>query len=442
MKSVLVLGAGLVAGPPIRYLLDRANVAVTVANRHPEQGKAQIGGRPNGKAVECDATDTARVSKLVAEHDLTISLLPAPQHPAVAKLCLQHGKHMVTTSYVSPAMAELNEPATKAGLMFLNEIGVDPGIDHMSAMRIIHGVARRGGKIVSFRSYCGGLPAPDANTNPWGYKFSWSPRGVLTAAKNGARYLKDGTEVNIPSADLFTDMHTVKLEGLGEFEAYPNRDSLKYTGIYGLEDVRTMYRGTFRNKGWCATWKKIVDLGLLDETPRPWPAGTTYAQFMQSFLQAPATGNLRADLARQLNLDPKSHVLDWWDWLGLLGNDPLPMREASPLDVMCARLHQKCTYAPGERDMIAMHHEFIAEYPGKPAERITSTLIDYGIPGGDSSMSRTVGLPAAIATKLILEGHMEGEGVHVPVRPYIYEPVLNELEELGIRFTERTTPMT
>jgi len=440
MKKVLMLGAGLVARPPVRYLLQQPDFAVTVASRTVSKAQAIVGQAPNGQAIAWTVDDQATLARMIGEHDLAISLLPAPQHPVVAKLCLEKGKHMVTTSYISPAMKELDGPAKAAGLLVLNEIGVDPGIDHMSAMKIIHAVEAKGGKVTSFRSYCGGLPAPEANTNPWGYKFSWSPRAVMVAGKNNGRYLKDGREVNVPGPDLFTDVHTLHLEGLGDFEAYPNRDSLGYIELYGLEGIQTMYRGTLRYQGWCETWKKMVDLGLLDETEKTWGQGATFAQLTASLVTGGGTGNLRKDLAAQLGLAEGSQVLDRWEWLGLFSDQVLPAEKISPLDALCALFLEKCPYGEKERDMIALHHDFRAEYPGRPAERITSTLIDYGIPGGDSSMSRTVGLPAAIATKLILEGRIQAKGVHIPVDPRIYQPVLEELETQNIKFVEKTGP--
>jgi saccharopine dehydrogenase (NADP+, L-glutamate forming)/spermidine synthase len=355
-------------------------------------------------------------------------------------LCIAHRKPMVTASYVSDRMKALDGAAREAGVMILNEIGVDPGIDHMSAMRIIDDVRARGGTIVSFRSYCGGLPAPEANDNPFGYKFSWSPRAVCTAGKNDARYRENGEEIRIPGAELFTHTHSMHVEGLGEMDAYPNRDSLVYLDIYGLADIETMFRGTFRYKGWCDTLKKIVDLGLLDETPVTYPVGMRLAEFTASFLTVPATGDLRADLATQLALDPASPILDRLEWLGLMSTDPVAItgEEATPLDVLAARMLEKMSYAPGERDMIVLCHYFTARFPNGTGEEITSTLIDYGRPGGDSAMARTVGLPAAIGARLILSGAIGNTGVHIPVTPEIYNPVLDELARLDVKFVERT----
>ena len=441
MKKVLVLGAGLVTRPLVRYLLDQPDFKVTVASRTVSKAERLIDGHPDGTALTLLAdTEREKLEKLISEHDLSISLLPAPLHPVVADLCIKHKKHMVTTSYVSDTMKALDAPAKKAGVMILNEIGVDPGIDHMSAMRIIDDVRNRGGEVVSFRSYCGGLPAPDCNDNPFGYKFSWSPRAVCTAGKNPGRYRENGKIVDIPGPELFAHHHRMNVEMIGELEAYTNRDSLGYIELYGLEGIDTMFRGTFRYVGWCETLLNIVKLGLLDETPTTYPAGTTYAQYISRFLKGQSTGNLRKDLAAQLNLDEGSAVLDRFEWLGLFSDDPIAIteKETTPLDVLAALMLEKMPYKPGERDMIVLCHYFLAKFPNAPDERITSTMIDYGIPNGDSSMARTVSLPAAIGANLILTGKIMKPGVHIPVTPDIYNPVLDELATLDIKCVERT----
>jgi len=441
MNKVLVLGAGMVSRPLVRYLLDQPRFQVTVASRTVSKAEALIEGHPNGTAVPLLATDTAKLEKLVSEHDLAISLLPAPLHPVVAGLCIKLRKQMVTTSYVSPAMKELDGPARKAGVMILNEIGVDPGIDHMSAMRIIDDVRNRKGKVVRFKSYCGGLPAPEANDNPWGYKFSWSPRAVCTAGKNSARYRIDGKTVEIPGPELFADNgHGMEVEGIGYLEGYPNRDSLGYIDLYGLTGIDTMFRGTFRYPGWCETLKKVVELGLLDETPTTYPRGTTFGKFLRGFVGDGSGGNLRDRLAARLRLDKDSAVLDRFDWLGLFSDDEIEPAgtPTTPLDVLAARMQRKMPYKRGERDMIVLCHDFHVRYPSGPDEHVTSTMIDFGRPNGDSSMARTVSLPAAVAAKLIVTGVLKSPGVHIPVVPEIYNPVLDELAKMDIRCVERT----
>ena len=430
MKKVLLLGAGLVARPCVRYLLENG-FFVTVVDQVKSKAAALLEGHPNGRAGAWTTEDKQGLAALVGDADLVISLLPASFHVLVAEECLARKKQMVTASYVSPAMRALDAGAKEAGILILNEIGVDPGIDHMSAMKIIDRVKSAGGKITSFKSYCGGLPAPEANTNPWGYKFSWSPRGVLTAGKNSACYLADGKRTEIPGPELFSDMHLLNVPGLGELEAYPNRDSLGYIDVYGLAEAKTVFRGTLRNKGWCAAMKKIVNSGLLDEREKDL-RGLTFKEFTAAVIPGAKPETVKADLAAALGVPAGSDPVRWLEWL--------PLEKGSPLDIMAARMVQKMSYEKGERDMLVMHHEFTAEYPEGRTEKLTSTLVDYGIPGGDTSMARTVSLPVAIAARLILEGKITGTGVQIPVSPAIYEPLLKELEEMqnGIHFSETT----
>ncbi len=442
MKRVLILGAGLVTGPIVSYLLEKG-YQVTVASRTVGKAEALIGNHPDGRAlaydIEADA-DGAELSKLVSQAHLVVSFLPYIHHVTVARESLAQGKPMVTTSYVSPAMRELDEAAKEAGLIILNEVGLDPGIDHMSAMQIIHRVQKAGGHVDGFMSYCGGLPAPEANDNPFGYKFSWSPRGVLLAARNAAHYLRDGQDINVPGKDLFKHYWSLEVEGLGEFEAYPNRDSVPYKEIYGIGDVPTMYRGTLRNIGWCDTLDKVVKLGFLNEDPRP-IAGLTYAQFMRNLLPADAanTGDIKADIATYLEVSPDSEVIENLDWLGLLADKPMESigSQISPLNLLTKVMLARMEYAAGEQDLILLIHHFDASYPDGKKEHITSTLIAYGEPSGHSAMARTVSLPAAIAVDLILRGEITATGVQIPVTPDLYEPILAGLEELGIECVEK-----
>jgi saccharopine dehydrogenase-like NADP-dependent oxidoreductase len=442
MKKVLLLGAGLVARPLARYLLEKG-FSLTVVDQAESRAAALIGGHPNGRAGVWTTDDKPGLAKLVAAADLAVSLLPAPYHPLVAEECIALGKPMVTASYVSPAMRALDAKARQAGVLILNEIGVDPGIDHMSAMKVIDRVKSGGGKVLSFKSYCGGLPAPEANNNPWGYKFSWSPRGALLAGRNSARYLTDGRQIDIPGPELFDSAHILDVPGLGELEAYPNRDSMSYIELYGLQGAATVFRGTLRYKNWCAAMLKIANSGLLDERERDLK-GMTFRQFSASLLPGAASGSVKDAFAAMLGAAPGSREIQWLDWLGLFGDEPLPLEKGAPVDVMAARMVSKMSYAAGERDMLVMHHEFIADYPADGRkEKITSTLIDFGIPGGDTSMARTVSLPAAMAARLILEGKISGTGIQIPVTAGIYAPVLKELEEMenGIHFRETSSAL-
>jgi saccharopine dehydrogenase-like NADP-dependent oxidoreductase len=431
MARVLLLGAGLVTRPLVRYLLDQPDLEMTIATRTVSKAENLIDGHPRGRALKLLVDDAAALARLVAEHDLSISLLPYQYHVQVAQLCIEHRKQMVTTSYISPEMNALDAPAREAGVTILNEIGVDPGIDHMSAMRVIHDVERRGGKVTSFSSYCGGLPAPDANTNPWGYKFSWSPRGVLMAGKNDGRFQRDGQIVEIPGGELFAHYETVQVPGAGEFEGYTNRDCLGYIDLYGLQGVRDMFRGTLRYPGWCDSMRAVVGLGYVEETPVGDLAGKTYKDLAAKLVPAAAgADDVAGAVAAHLGMARDAEPIRRMEWLGLFGDEPLP-DAPTVLDILVARMLEKLPYEENERDMLVLHHQFKAEF-NDHREAITSTMVDYGIPGGDSSMARTVSLPAAIGTRMILEGRIAKPGVLAPVMPEVYEPVLDELERLEI----------
>jgi saccharopine dehydrogenase-like NADP-dependent oxidoreductase len=427
----------MVAGAHVRYLLGQPDFRVTVASRTLRKAEEIVRGHPRGAAVGLDSDDAAAMESLIQEADLAVSLLPWVYHPAVARLCVRHRVHMVTTSYVKEPMAQLDAAAREAGVILLNEMGVDPGIDHMTARRVIHRVQGEGGEITSFTSWCGGLPAPEANSNPLGYKFSWSPRGVLLAGKNSARYLKEGEEVTIPGGELFEHTWTVPVEVEGqvvEFEGYPNRDSLSYVHAYGIESTRTMFRGTLRYPGWCETMRAVAAAGWLGEEPLDGLEDSSFAQLTSRLIGS--RRELTADLAGRLEVAPDSPVMRNLAWLGLLASDPLPAGPRAPVDILTARMLELMRYAPGERDLLVLKHEFRAAYADHSAQ-VTSTMVDFGVPGGDSSMSRTVGLPAAVGVKLILQGKVRQTGVQTPVVPDIYGPVLAELEELGIRSEER-----
>lgn len=435
-RKVTIFGAGLVVKPMVDYLAGHG-FEIIVASRTLSKAEKLAAPHANAKALQVLSTDLGKMEELVKASDLCVSLLPATMHVSVARLCIKHRKHMVTTSYISPEMRALDGAAREAGVMILNEIGVDPGIDHMSAMKIFHQVEAEGGKIVSFMSYCGGLPAPEANTNPLGYKFSWAPRGVLKAAGNGARYMLNGRIVEIEGKDLFRNYWLVDVEGAGTLEAYPNRDSLGYIDLYGLQYLKTMYRGTFRNISHCETWYILSQMGFFQEGEVFQNLSGTVQDFILTRMLQVGPGTCLRDLIiKKYNLPDYSVILKKFEWLGFFNDTPIPITEGAAIDVLTALMLEKMSYNPGERDLIVLHHQFLAEYPGKTT-RITSTIIDYGIPDGDTSMARTVSLPAAIGVRMILEDKISLTGVHMPILPEIYLPVLEELEKLKIHVVER-----
>ena len=441
MNNVLVLGAGMVVRPFVHYLLDQPDFQVKVASRTVGKAVRIIGNHPRGEAQVLDVSDTRALRALIsdAQTDLVASFVPPAYHADVAKLCIEARKPMVTTSYVSDSTRALDKQAREAGVLILGEIGLDPGIDHMSAMKAIHKVQGEGGKVVSFYSVCGAIPAPEASLNPFGYKFSWFPRGALSAAKRPAKYLQDGQETTIPSHKLLDHYSLRYIEGLGYFENYPNMNCLPYIDTYGIPTTRTIYRGTLRYVGWCETLKRFIELGLLDEEERSDLGRFSYRELLEELTRSSDLNELKRNLELQFHIYKDSTVMKKIEWLGLLSDEPLPLWKGSVFDVVLTQMLRKMNYKDNERDMVVLQDEFIVEYPDeRPSEKIVSTLIDYGIPGGDSAVARTVGIPAAIATKLILQARIDLKGVHIPVDPAIYEPVLKELAEHHITVREKT----
>lgn len=435
-KKVTIFGAGLVVKPMVDYLAKNG-YEITVASRTISKAEKLAEPHPNVTAKQFITDDEAAMAEFVKASDLVVSLLPATLHVKVAEKCIEYKTDMVTTSYISPQMRKLDQQAKDAGIIILNEIGVDPGIDHMSAMKIFHKVEDEGGKIVSFMSYCGGLPAQEANTNPLGYKFSWAPKGVLKAASNGAQYMKDGEIVKIDGPDLFKNYWFVDVEGAGTLEAYPNRNSLDYIELYNLKDVKTMYRGTFRNVSHCDTWYIMSQMGFFkEEETFENLEGTVQDFILTKMFKVGKDECLKTLLMEKYNLPAESVILKKFAWLGFFDETPVPIKNGGAIDVLTAIMLEKMSYEKGERDLLVLHHQFVAEYPDK-TQKITSTMIDYGIPNGDTSMARTVSLPAAIGVHMILQGKITVKGVHMPTLPNIYNPVLKELENLDIKLVER-----
>jgi len=438
MKKVLLLGAGLVTKPLVDYLLEQEGIELHIGSRTLKKAEELIKGHKKGVAFQLNVDDTSALEEAVKGRDLVISLVPYTYHVQIAKFCLKYKKNMITTSYVSPQMKELDSDAKKEGILILNEIGLDPGIDHMSAMKIINKAKKEGGKVISFKSYCGGLPHPENNDNPLGYKFSWSPRGVLMAGRNSGKFLEYGNLIDVPNSRLFATHHIVDVPGLGDLEAYPNRDSVQYKDIYGLSDAHTIFRGTLRNLGWCDLLHKMVSLDMFKMEEENFE-GMTYLDYTSSLIgeKGLTKKELKEKLSKKLNISKKSEILDKFEWIGLFDKKKIKNPKTTRLDLLLELLLEKISLKENELDMIVMHHEFVIEYKDKK-EKITSTLIDYGIPKGDSAMARTVSLPAAIAAKLILDEKIKMTGVKIPVEEEIYDPVLEELEKrVNLKFEEK-----
>jgi saccharopine dehydrogenase (NADP+, L-glutamate forming) len=435
MKKVLILGAGLVAKPIIEYLLAEG-YKLTVASPMKERADEMINHDPNGRSVFWSMEDKALLEMLVSEYDIAVSLLPYTFHADVARVCLKFRRPLVTTSYVQPGIQALDGEAKKAGVILLNEIGLDPGIDHMSAMRIIDHIHKNGGKVDEFWSICGALPAPEAAGNPFGYKFSWSPKGVIMASRNSALYLKKGKEVTVPSADLFKDRFELEFPGIGPLEVYPNRDSISYKEIYKIPEARTVYRGTFRFKGWCETLDFMKSINMLDDAVVDY-SGKTFVGFIAE--RAGLKGSdIKNELCERTGVKPYAIPIKALEWLGFFSDKKLDYGKTSPFEITSDLMISKMSLADNERDMVVLQHIFHAEYPDGRKEIIKSSMLDFGTPATNTSIARTVALPAAIAVTLILNNKIKLTGVQRPVVPEIYEPVLEGLEKLGIRMTEET----
>lgn len=439
MKNVLVIGAGRSSSSLIRYLLNQSvtdNFKVIVADMSEELAKHKVAGHSNGEAIAFDVFNKNEREGLIQRADVVISMLPARFHHHVAEDCIRFKKHMVTASYVSKEIEALDEKAKEVGVLLLNEIGLDPGIDHMSAMQVIDGIHAKGGEISTFKSFTGGLVAPESDNNPWNYKFTWNPRNVVLAGQGVAQFIRNDLYKYIPYHKLFDRTEPVNVLEYGEFEGYPNRDSLSYREVYGLENIPTIFRGTLRRPGFCKAWNVFVQLGITDDTYEiEGSQKMTYREFINSFLKYNLTRSVEEKLAEYVGISEDSDIMSKLKWLGIFDDKKIGLKSATPAQILQQLLEEKWTLESTDKDMIVMQHQFVYELDGKSHELHSS----MGIIGHDqtyTAMAETVGLPVGIATKLILSGDITTTGVKRPVEKNIYEPVLKELEENGIQFTE------
>jgi len=417
-------------------LLEKG-INVVVASRTLSKAENLIEGHSNGKALQWTIDEKDTLHKLVEDADCVVSLLPYTYHVEVAEVCLKYKTNMITTSYVSDEMQNLHNKANDKGILLLNEIGLDPGIDHMSAQKTIDYIHNQDGYIIAFHSYCGSLPAPDYNDNPFKYKVGWSPKGVALAGRNEGRYLKDGEEVVIPSENLFRHYFRMDIENIGKMEIYPNRDSVQYLRKYNIEEANEIFRGTIRYPGWCVLWLTISKLGLLD-TKESVLSHLTYTEFTKSLTNSNEDDTKKA-VIDYLGYNPPKEVLEKMDWLGLFSKEKISLEKGGNIDVLVHLMIDKLSYKNGEKDIVILQDEVVAEIDNKK-EIFISKLVDYGTVGEDTAIARTVSLPAACAVHLILEGEIEEKGVYIPTAPDIYEPVLDELENVGIKLEERREP--
>ncbi|GBE85943.1 saccharopine dehydrogenase [Sparassis latifolia] len=442
-KKVLLLGSGSVARPCAEYVVREPSNSLTIACRHLATSQGLASELPNTTAISLDAADEEALGKAVAEHDLVISLIPYIHHAAVIKAAIKGKTHVVTTSYINPAMKALEDAAKKAGIVVMNEIGLDPGVDHLYAIKTVDEVHAKGGKIKEFFSYCGGLPAPECSDNPLGYKFSWSPRGGLLALLNSASFLKQGQQVDVPGPELMDTARPYFISPGYAFVAYPNRNSVTFREAYRIPEAETVVRGTLRYQGFPEFIKALVQLGWLNFEKKEWlKEGLTWAEVMQKAIGA-SHASESALIARVKELcafpnESESHrIISGLRWIGLFSSEKVTSRDGNLLDTLCAQLETLMKYDEGERDFIMLQHKFTVEWPNGKVDTLTSTLEAYGDPSGHSAMALYVGVPCGIAVQLVLDGVFKTPGIHAPYSKEICDPIRAILESEGLGLVER-----
>jgi saccharopine dehydrogenase (NADP+, L-glutamate forming) len=439
MRVTLIFGAGKSSTYLIDYLADSCQQGermLFVADLDVDLAAVKLKGRKHTQALSLDLEDETARRAFIAQADLVISMLPAFLHPVLAADCLALGKHFFTASYESEALRGIKQEIEAKGLLFLNECGLDPGIDHMSALKIIHEAKAKGEEIRSFTSYCGGLLAPESEDNPWKYKFTWNPRNVVLAGQGVSKFLDHGELKLVPYQQLFKRVETIHFPGLGDFDGYPNRDSLNYQAIYGLEQVDTLLRGTLRRAGFCKAWDVFVQLGMTDDTASvQLPPGSTYRQLFNTFLPWSDQLSVEEKLA-EVFPDLDFPTFEKLQWLGFFESKPLPKTEGSPAQLLQAILEEHWALQSGDRDLIVMQHQFEIQTQSG-IKKVISSLVQEGQDPTYTAMAKTVGLPLAIAADLFLKGEISLRGLQLPVVPELYIPILEALEQEGIRFEER-----
>ena len=445
MKKILIIGAGRSASSLIKYLLQKSeteNLFITIGDLSEDLAKKKTNNHKNARAIAFDIFNEAQRKEEIQQSDIVVSMLPAHLHIEVAKDCVTYKKHMVTASYISPAMQELDQVAKENNLILMNEIGLDPGIDHMSAMKVMDEIREKGGNIILFESFCGGLVAPESDNNLWNYKFSWNPRNVVLAGQGGAaKFIQEGKYKYIPYNKLFRRTEFLEVEGYGRFEAYANRDSLKYRSVYGLDNALTCYRGTIRRVGYSRAWDILVQLGMTDDTyVMEDSENMTYRQFTNSFLPYHPTDTVEIKLRHAQKIDQDDIIWDKLVELDLFNSTKIVgLKNATPAQILEKILAEKWALQPQDKDMIVMYHKFGYELNGEK-KQIDSTMVCIGEDQTYTAMAKTVGLPVAIATLRILKGEIKTPGVQLPISKEVYEPILKELEEYGVIFNEKEVP--
>ncbi|MCH8317429.1 MAG: saccharopine dehydrogenase NADP-binding domain-containing protein [Bacteroidetes bacterium] len=439
MKHILVLGAGRSVSTLIQYLLNQSKELdwyVTVGDVSLDLAKAKVNGHQNGKAIRFDVLNEVQREEEIRKADIVISMLPTQFHHLVAQSCIKFAKKLVTASYVSKEIKELDGEAKKKGIIILMEMGVDPGIDHMSAKKVIDRIQNNGGELSVFKSFTGGLVAPGYENNPWGYKFTWNPRNVVLAGNETVKFIRNGRYKYIPTHQIFTRIEKVGFAGYGVFEAYPNRDSLRYRDVYNLQNIHTIFRGTLRKPGFCSAWNLLVKLGLTDDSfVLEDSENMTYRELVNTFLVYKTEVRVEQKVSEYLGISEDSDEMQRLKWLGLFEDRKIGLPGVSPAKILQNLLEEKWALEPDDKDMLLMQHQFEYEIQGKQ-KKLISSMVTIGDNAINTAMAKTVGLPLGIAVKLILSGQITLTGVQIPTLKEIYEPVLDELAGMGINFVE------
>jgi saccharopine dehydrogenase-like NADP-dependent oxidoreductase len=440
MKKILVIGSGRSSTSLIKYLLDNStseNWKITVVDFNLELANSKINNHPNGFSFKLDANNDVKRKEFIESADAVISMLPAHMHFKVLKDAVDCGVHVITPSYITDEIKSLNKDALKNNVLVLNELGLDPGIDHMSAKKLIDDVKAKGGILNGFESYTGGLVAPESDDNPWNYKFTWNPRNVVLAGQGGAaKFIKEGKYKYIPYNKLFRRTEIIDVPGYGQFEGYPNRDSLKYRSIYELDNISTMYRGTLRKVGFCRAWNIFVQLGATDDSYKvEGSENMTNREFINSFLKFNTNDSVELKLRHYLRIEQDDYMWDKLVWLGVFEDKKIGLKDASPAQILQKILQEKWSLSTTDKDMIIMWHR-VSYSLNKIEKELISYMAYIGKDSSVTAMSDTVGLPLGIATKMLLNGSIKTRGVVLPLEKQIYNPVLKELKKLGIDFVE------
>jgi saccharopine dehydrogenase (NADP+, L-glutamate forming) len=443
MKNVLILGAGQSSPYLISYMLkesEQYNWSVKVADFNINAALEKIDNHPNGIAVQFDVNDEELRNRLIKESDVVLNLLAPPFQYLIALDCLSHSKPVISASYQNKRIPDLNADAQKKGILILNEMGLDPGIDHMSAMALIQKIRDNGGYVTSFASYGSAVPAPDVKSNPLNYCVTWNPRNIVMAGESGAIYMEEGKIKMLPYNQVFSRTWEVDVDGVGSMEAYPNRDSMAYVSLFKLEKVKTMVRATLRHKGWSEVWDQMIKLGFPNEFLEiPGLSEMTYRDFTEMFVPLSANGGkLETRVANFLKISPTGGIMEKLKWLGLFDDKVIGGNVKNSTEVVQNLLSTKLPLPAGKRDMVVLMHNLEAEFPKENKKRkYVSTMVDYGVPDGLTAIAKTVGAPAGIAAKLILLGELKLTGTHIPTHPEIYTKVMKELETLNLKFVEK-----